>query len=605
MTTDLLARMELSGYVSFSSHGFSLPAYRAGSNANAWYTALPVVDGDRAGQIIGFELLQEIEPLPLPRSKIVCLGDRWQDVFIWENTHYVGDPEDILAQLDPFVEHVKFELPLSFLDLALATAYQDTADLAREAKTHLCNTLGDEVASVAYQDLVVKKGVLLEVNRRVAESRIEVTDRFFLRDFSIIEDESSRFKITFGKPLGNLFSSSEKASLAGAIEAFGQRIGIELEVLGLEPVENTATVEPPPEPNFAPSSVVRTGASVPTRLFGLAREVAIDLGTSTTKIYARKQGIVLVEPSVVAVRYVNGRKYLLAVGSEASIMADKTPDDIEVVRPIRDGAIADIDLAVEMIKYFVRKVKSQRRWFRPLDLIICVPSGSTSTERRAIRDAARNAGASQVFLILEPMAAAIGADMPISEPIASIIVNIGGGTTEIGLISLNGLAYTVSVRSGGDRMDEAIVSYVRRSHNLLIGISSAERIKRDHGVVFRDSSSEANEIVVRGRCVTNGVPKEITIRQAEIADALAEPIGVIVEAIRIILENAAPELAADIVDQGIVLTGGGALLSGLDDLIRDETGLPVHIAAEPLECVAIGMGRAMEDPAFRDILLKT
>ncbi len=256
-----------------------------------------------------------------------------------------------------------------------------------------------------------------------------------------------------------------------------------------------------------------------------------------------------------------------------------------------------------MIKHFITKVHGGKpNAFRSPEIVICVPSGSTSVERRAIRDAASNAGASEVWLIEEPMAAAIGADMPVTEPIGSMVVDIGGGTTEVAVLSLRGLAYTTSVRAGGDKMDEAIVSYVRRHHNLLIGEATAERIKKDFGIARVPADGTGLTIHIKGRDLVNGVPKEISINQAQIAEALSEPIGTIVEGVRIALENTAPELAADIVDQGIVLTGGGALIAELDELLKDATGLPVTVAEDPLTCVAIGTGRAMEDPAFRGVL---
>jgi rod shape-determining protein MreB len=256
-----------------------------------------------------------------------------------------------------------------------------------------------------------------------------------------------------------------------------------------------------------------------------------------------------------------------------------------------------------MIKHFIHKVHGKRRMFSYPEIVICVPSGSTSVERRAIRDAASNAGASEVFLIEEPMAAAIGADMPVTEPIGSMVVDIGGGTTEVAVLSLRGLAYTTSVRTGGDKMDESIVSYVRRHHNLLIGEATAERIKKDFGTARPPADGIGQTLHIKGRDLVNGVPKEISINQGQIAEALSEPIGTILEGVRIALENTAPELAADIVDQGIVLTGGGALMAGLDEFLRDETGLPVTVAEDPLTCVAIGTGRAMEDPIFRGVLL--
>ena len=332
-----------------------------------------------------------------------------------------------------------------------------------------------------------------------------------------------------------------------------------------------------------------------------SHDMAIDLGTANTVVYVRGRGIVLNEPSVVAVETLNGVKSVKAVGDDAKLMMGKTPDSIQAIRPLRDGVIADIDVAEQMIKYFIRKVHGQRTFMRP-KIVICVPSGSTKVERRAIRDAAQNAGASQVWLIEEPMAAAIGAGMPVTEPIGSMVVDIGGGTTEVAVLSLRGLAYTTSVRVGGDKMDEAIVSYVRRNHNLLIGESTAERIKQELGVAKAPPDGIGQTIHIKGRDLVNGVPKEIQINQGQIAEALSEPVGTIVEGVRIALENTAPELAADIVDQGIVMTGGGALLRGIDEVLRDETGLPVTIAEDPLTCVAIGTGRALEDPIFHGVL---
>ena len=304
-----------------------------------------------------------------------------------------------------------------------------------------------------------------------------------------------------------------------------------------------------------------------------------------------------------AIETLNGIKRVKAVGDDAKLMMGKTPDSIEAIRPLRDGVIADIDVAEQMIKHFIHKVHGKRHMFSYPEIVICVPSGSTSVERRAIRDAASNAGASQVFLIEEPMAAAIGANMPVTEPIGSMVVDIGGGTTEVAILSLRGLAYTTSVRTGGDKMDEAIVSYVRRHHNLLIGEATAERIKKDFGTARPPADGIGETLHIKGRDLVNGVPKEISINQGQIAEALSEPIGTILEGVRVALENTAPELAADIVDQGIVLTGGGALMAGLDEFLRDETGLPVTVAEDPLTCVAIGTGRAMEDPIFRGVLL--
>ncbi|EMD82091.1 rod shape-determining protein [Pacificimonas flava] len=330
-------------------------------------------------------------------------------------------------------------------------------------------------------------------------------------------------------------------------------------------------------------------------------DMAIDLGTANTLVYVRGEGIVLNEPSVVAMETIDGRKSVKAVGNDAKMMMGKTPGSIEAIRPLSEGVIADIDVAEDMIKHFINKVHKRGFLSHP-EIVICVPSGSTKVERRAIRDAALNAGASQVYLIDEPMAAAIGAGMPVTEPIGSMVVDIGGGTTEVAVLSLRGIAYTTSVRTGGDKMDDSIVSYVRRNHNLLIGEATAERIKATIGTAKPPAEGVGRTLDIKGRDLMNGVPKEITINQAQVAEALSEPVSQIVEGVRQALENTAPELAADIVDQGIVMTGGGSLLGQLDEVIRDATGLPVTVADDPLTCVAFGTGKALEDPVYRGVL---
>jgi len=326
--------------------------------------------------------------------------------------------------------------------------------------------------------------------------------------------------------------------------------------------------------------------------------MAIDLGTANTIVHVPSRDIILNEPSVVAIETINGVKRVKAVGDDAKLMVGRTPAHIEAIWPLRDGVIADIEVAEAMIKYFIGKVHGRRSFLRAPEVVICVPSGATSVERRAIRDATSNAGAREVHLILEPMAAAIGAGLPVAEPIGSMVVDVGGGTTEIAVLSLRGLAYTASVRVAGDKMDDAIVSYIRRNHNLLIGETTAERIKKEAGIARRPTEGHGKTLSIKGRDLVNGVPKEITINQMQIAEALSEPVGAIIEGVRIALENTAAELAADIVDNGIVLTGGGALLSGLDDAIREATGLPVTIADDPLTCVARGTVLALENEQF-------
>ncbi|PPR28014.1 MAG: Rod shape-determining protein MreB [Alphaproteobacteria bacterium MarineAlpha10_Bin1] len=326
----------------------------------------------------------------------------------------------------------------------------------------------------------------------------------------------------------------------------------------------------------------------------LSADMAIDLGTANTLVYVKGQGIVLNEPSVVAIANWKGKKQVLAVGEEAKLMLGRTPGNIEAIRPLRDGVIADFEIAEEMIKHFIRKVHNRRSFASP-QVIVCVPSGSTAVERRAIQESAESAGARRVFLIEEPMAAAIGANLPVTEPTGSMVVDVGGGTTEVAVLSLGGIVYSRSVRVGGDKMDESIIAYVRRNHNLLLGESSAERIKQSIGTACPPEDGNGKSLDIKGRDLMNGVPKEIVVTQRQIAESLAEPVGAIIDAVKVALENTAPELAADIVDKGIVLTGGGALLGNLDYVLRHATGLPVSIADEPLSCVAMGTGRCLEE----------
>ena len=332
-----------------------------------------------------------------------------------------------------------------------------------------------------------------------------------------------------------------------------------------------------------------------SRLLGIfSADLAIDLGTANTLVYVKGKGIVLNEPSVVAMTTSRGRKQVLAVGEEAKQMVGRTPGNIEAIRPLRDGVIADFDVAEEMIKHFIRRVH-QRRGFASPRVIICVPSGSTAVERRAIQESAESAGARRVFLIEEPMAAAIGAGLPVTEPTGSMVVDIGGGTTEVAVLSLGGIVYARSIRVGGNKMDEAIINYVRRNHNLLIGEATAENIKKRIGSACLPEDGNGEVLEIKGRDLMNGVPKEIVISQRQIAEALAEPVNAIVEAVKVALEHTAPELSADIVDKGIVLTGGGSLLGNLDFVLRHATGLPVSLADEPLTCVAMGTGRCLEE----------
>ena len=322
-----------------------------------------------------------------------------------------------------------------------------------------------------------------------------------------------------------------------------------------------------------------------SKLYGMfSSDLAIDLGTANTLVYVRGKGIVVNEPSVVAMTTVRGKMQVLAVGDDAKQMLGKTPGNIKAIRPMSDGVIADFEVAEEMIKHFIKKVNSGSGLASP-QVVICVPSGATAVERRAIQESAEAAGARRVFLIEEPMAAAIGADLPVTEPTGSMVVDIGGGTTEVAVLSLGSIVYARSVRVGGDKLDEAIISYVRRANNLLIGETSAERIKKHIGIAFPPEDGMGETMEVRGRDLVNGVPKELTLNQAQISEALTEPVSQIVEAVKVALEKTPPELAADIVDKGIVLTGGGALLSKMDFILQQATGLPVAVPEDPLTCV--------------------
>lgn len=336
---------------------------------------------------------------------------------------------------------------------------------------------------------------------------------------------------------------------------------------------------------------------------GGATDLAIDLGTANTVVFVRGLGIVFSEPSVVAMETIESRTRVRAVGDDAKLMLGKTPDNVRTYRPLRNGVIADIDIAEQMIKHFIAKARSKAGRFsaRP-EIVICVPSGSTKVERRAIQDAVSQAGAKRVWLIDEPMAAAIGAGLPVNDPRGSLIVDIGGGTTEVGIVSIQGMAMSMSVRVGGDRMDDAITAAVRRNHNLIIGEATSERVKKQFGAARLEDGAEPLLASIKGREVSRGVPAEIMVSQQELVDALAEPVAQIVHAVRLALENTAPEIAADIIETGIVMTGGGSLLPGIDRVLSNETGLAVSIADDPLNCVALGAGCALENPLYRGVL---
>jgi len=332
-----------------------------------------------------------------------------------------------------------------------------------------------------------------------------------------------------------------------------------------------------------------------------SKDLAIDLGTANTLIYLEGKGIVLREPSVVAVKDEGRYKKVVAIGEEAKKMIGKTPGTIKAIRPLREGVIADFEVTEAMIRYFIQKVHNRSYFVKPR-IIISVPSGTTQVERRAVKESAESAGAREVYLIEEPMAAAIGAGLPVAEPIACMVVDIGGGTTEVAVISLGGIVVSHSIKVAGDKIDEAIVYYIKRKYNLLIGEATAEQVKIQVGDVLPQEPYP--EMEIKGRDLITGVPKTITITSKEVQEAIKEPVDLIIQAIKQVLEATPPELAADLVDRGITLTGGGALLKNLDKLISQETGLKVSVAEEPLLCVALGAGKALDNlDKLKDVML--
>jgi rod shape-determining protein MreB len=330
-------------------------------------------------------------------------------------------------------------------------------------------------------------------------------------------------------------------------------------------------------------------------------DISIDLGTANTLIYVKRKGIVLNEPSVAAIDKASGK--VIAVGNEAKAMLGRTPGEIEAVRPMKDGVIADFETTEALLREFILKVSKRKFFVRPR-IMICVPSGITEVEKRAVRDSAENAGAREVFLVAEPVAAAIGVGLPVDKPSGNMVIDIGGGTTEIAVIALSGIVTATSIRVGGDKMDEAIVQFVKRSYNLLIGDQTAENIKMKIGSAYPLENGE-EEMEIKGRDLVAGIPKTIVINSVEVRNALKEPVDQIVQAAKRSLEETPPELAADIVDRGIVMSGGGSLLRGLDRLLREETSLPINVVEDPLTCVVLGTGKILDDPElFEKVLMK-
>ena len=335
-----------------------------------------------------------------------------------------------------------------------------------------------------------------------------------------------------------------------------------------------------------------------------SKDMAIDLGTANTLVYVKGEGVVLNEPSVVALSENQGKKHVLAVGDEAKRMLGKTPGKIQAIRPLKDGVIADFEVAEQMIKHFIRKVHKGRTISNP-QIVICVPSGATNVERRAIKESADAAGARQVYMIQEPIAAAIGAGLPVADPTGSMVVDIGGGTTEVAVLSLGNVVYSTSIRCAGDKFDDSIQEYMRTTHKLAIGEATAEKMKKEVGTACPPDDGDGTSLYVKGRDLITGLPKELSISQRQISEALAEPVSQIIDTVKRALEQTPPELAADIVERGIMLTGGGSLLTNLDTVLRRSTSLPISIAEDPLLCVVMGTGRALEEKANMSDVFET
>jgi rod shape-determining protein MreB len=597
--------MQITGFVPLASHGFALPVYRsAHALGNAFYVAVPSIEGDHRAAIMDFEVYDDVVPTSIVGGLTARIGDPWIDVFLREGQPYMGTPRTIYDALTSEIGAGSELHPLSFLDLALAAGESDLAHLTELALNLLRRRAGIDRAHQLFVEAVARPGILLEIYRLIGDREVEQTLPAVLREFHVALMPRKHLVVTFAGGFGPwLASGFTSADVEVAIRRLCNALGLSVDVHGLTETEvedDTRYVDERPVERQAPTT--GSTAFVRSRLFGLAREIAIDLGTDNTRIYAAGRGVILEEPSIVAIDNRKTKNNILAVGTEAKTMISKTPMHIDVIRPLLDGALIDADIGGAMIKHFVDQVVARRWNVRPLDVIVCAPAGSTSVERRAIKLAANAARVSRVYFMEAPLAAAIGADLPVLEPVGSMVVNIGGGTTEIGVVALRALAYTTSVRVGGHKMDRDICTYFLRHHNLAIGELTAENIKKKFGTALPSPADEMTMIPLRGHDTLNRVPKEITVSKAEIGRALQDTVATIIEGVRIALENTAPELAADIMDEGIVLTGGGALLDGMKERIKQETGLPVYIAQDPLTSVARGIGRVLEDPVYRSVL---
>lgn len=599
--SDSGAEFELFGYHRFEDPGFALPLYRSCNFlSNAIYVAVAEVGGDLDSKIIDFDVT-DIEPQEYLNNPLKKLqGDSWTSIFCVDGHAHVGTSREIIDSVQSVKDNIREKSPLTLFDLSVSARSATTDSEYRNARKYLERHFDENEISSIIEESMLRKYVWISLAHCFLGKNVPISLHPDLDNFGIHVLDKSTVSVVFSSNAQLHLDDAARQEFSSRVTAYFDLIGLEVSFRGggfpnAEPLEAEE-----PQDRLPPTTRLRR-----TRRFGLAREIAIDLGTTNTRLFSQSRGLILSQPSVVALRQIGGRKEIVAVGDDALAMEGRTPDNISIERPLRDGAIAELDIASEMIKHFIKLTGQRPNIFRPLDIVVCVPSGSSPAERRSIANAAKSAGASQVSIILQPLAAAIGAGAPVLEPVGSLILIIGGGTTEVALVAMQGVAYSVSTRTGGDRMTDDVVDYIRRHHNLLIGRATAERIKREFGVASARYASDEVYFRIRGRDLVQGVPSEIEISQASLSEAFADAVSSLVETIKTALENVAPELAGDIVDFGIVMTGGGAKLGSLDRLIRDEVGLPVHMPDDPEASVALGVGMAMADARYEQLFVKT
>lgn len=593
----------LYGAKHISTTGFGIPLFKAGNfRSNSLYTCLTKISGNLSSEIIDFEATSLESSIITLDERIVEIGSKWVGVFIHEDLVFSGNCTEIYSTSHYLHQDIKKVAPLSLLDLSMFCGSEDALSNYHFARSFIRDRFGESDLDGKVSEIIIRKFVSIAFSECYMHDTDLVEVPRCLENFSIRIVSDRLVLIVLEEECSHVFGEDHRAGFLRNANYYLNQIGFEVKISDFVLKGNKQEFE-----NYILNDAVippRIGLRRRSRRFGLAIEVAIDVGTSVTRVYSADAGLLLEEPSVVALRQLKGKTEPIAFGDEALLIEGRNPDDIIVVRPIQDGAITDLDVATAMIENFIKKSKRKPSFLRPLDVVICVPLGSTLVERRAIGDAARAAGASRVSLILQPMAAAIGSAVPVLEPVGSFVINIGGGTTECAVIAMRGIAYSASLRVGGNQMTEDIISYFRRYHNILIGNATAERIKREFGVASPAYADRSIEFRVRGRDLVNGVPREILENQYGLSIAFEQVVNAIEELIRVAVENIPPELVADIVDQGIVMTGGGALLGSLDKFLQNETGLPVTIAYDASSSVSRGIGMAMSDRSYSDALFE-